>query len=239
MKRKKKAYLPYLGSENDVLVLKDIYKSYDLGKTKVKAINGISLSVQRGDFISIMGPSGSGKTTLLNLMGALDTPTKGDVFINGKDIMTMNDTALTRLRRHEIGFIFQFYNLIPVLTCYENVELPLIAAGVDKDTRAHRVIEILSKVGLDNRLDHKPEELSGGQQQRVAIARALVNRPSIVLADELTGDLDTKTGEQVMKYLVSLNLEENQTFIIITHDINVARKASKIYHIQDGRFISE
>ena len=186
-----------------------------------------------------MGPSGSGKTTLLNLMGALDTPTKGDVFINGKDIMTMNDTALTRLRRHEIGFIFQFYNLIPVLTCYENVELPLIAAGVDKDTRAHRVIEILSKVGLDNRLDHKPEELSGGQQQRVAIARALVNRPSIVLADELTGDLDTKTGEQVMKYLVSLNLEENQTFIIITHDINVARKASKIYHIQDGRFISE
>lgn len=239
MKRKKKEYLPYLGSENDVLVLKDIYKSYNLGKTKVKAINGISLSVQRGDFISIMGPSGSGKTTLLNLMGALDTPTKGDVFINGKDIMTMNDTALTRLRRHEIGFIFQFYNLIPVLTCYENVELPLIAAGVDKDTRAHRVIEILSKVGLDNRLDHKPEELSGGQQQRVAIARALVNRPSIVLADELTGDLDTKTGEQVMKYLVSLNLEENQTFIIITHDINVARKASKIYHIQDGRFISE
>ena len=198
MKRKKKAYLPYLGSENDVLVLKDIYKSYDLGKTKVKAINGISLSVQRGDFISIMGPSGSGKTTLLNLMGALDTPTKGDVFINGKDVMKMNDAALTRLRRHEIGFIFQFYNLIPVLTCYENVELPLIAAGVDKDTRAHRVIEILSKVGLDNRLDHKPEELSGGQQQRVAIARALVNRPSIVLADELTGDLDTKTGEQVM-----------------------------------------
>ncbi len=239
MIRKKKEYLPYLGSENDVLVLKNVSKTYNLGKIEVKALNEISLSVQRGDFISIMGPSGSGKTTLLNLMGALDTPSKGEILINGIDIMTMNDAALTRLRRHEIGFIFQFYNLIPVLTCYENVELPLIAAGVDKNTREHRVIEILSKVGLEHRLEHKPEELSGGQQQRVAIARALVNRPSIVLADELTGDLDTKTGEQVMDYLVSLNLEENQTFIIITHDANVAKKASKIYHIQDGQFISE
>jgi len=238
MRIHKKKYLPYLGSKDDVLVLKDIHKIYDLGKTKVKALNGISLTVQRGDLISIMGPSGSGKTTLLNLIGALDTPTRGSIYINGKDMMAMNDAALTRLRRHAIGFIFQFYNLIPVLTCYENVELPLIAAGVDKNTREHRVLEILSKVGLENRLDHKPEELSGGQQQRAAIARALVNRPSFVLADELTGDLDTKTGEKIMEYLVSLNLSENQTFIIITHDIDVARKASKIYHIKDGRFVN-
>ena len=224
-------------SSEDMLVLQDVYKIYRMGRNIINALNGISLNVRKGELISIMGPSGSGKTTLLNIMGALDTPTKGKIYINGKDVMSMNDAALTRLRRYEIGFIFQFYNLIPVLTCYENVELPLITAGVKKELREKRVKELLEKVGLDDRMTHKPDELSGGQQQRVAIARALVNRPSIILADELTGDLDSKTGDKIMKYLVDLNLSEKQSFIIITHDKNVANQASRTYHIQDGRLI--
>ncbi|MHA1143719.1 MAG: ABC transporter ATP-binding protein [Candidatus Helarchaeota archaeon] len=219
----------------EILRLENVYKTYKLGKTEVNALNGISLTIQKGELVSIMGPSGSGKTTLLNLIGALDSPTKGKIFINEKDISKMNDRALTRLRRHEIGFIFQFYNLIPVLTAYENVELPLIAAGIKKKERKQRVLDLLTKVKLADRLKHKPEELSGGQQQRVAIARALVNRPSIVLADELTGDLDSKTGEEIMSYLISLNKLEKQTFIIVTHDMNIARKTSKIYQIKDGK----
>ena len=219
----------------DILVLKDVHKTYKLGKTKVNALNGVSLSVKKGEFISIMGPSGSGKTTLLNIMGALDLPTKGKVYINGKDVISMNDAALTRLRRFDIGFIFQFYNLIPVLTCFENVELPLISAGVGNKFRKKRVLELLTKVELEDRMHHKPDELSGGQQQRVAIARALANRPSLILADELTGDLDSKTGEKILEYLVELNISENQSFIIITHDKNVAKRATKIYHIQDGK----
>ena len=221
----------------DILILEDIHKTYKLGKTKVNALNGVSLSVKKGEFISIMGPSGSGKTTLLNIMGALDLPTRGKVYINGKDIISMNDAALTRLRRFEIGFIFQFYNLIPVLTCYENVELPLITAGMGNKFRKKRVLELLTKVGLEDRIHHKPDELSGGQQQRVAIARALANRPSLILADELTGDLDSKTGEKILEYLVELNITENQSFIIITHDRNVAKKATKIYQIHDGKLI--
>ena len=224
---------------DDILVLKDIHKVYKLGKTKVKALNGVSLNIKKGELISIMGPSGSGKTTLLNIIGALDTPTKGQLYINGKNMLTLGDSALTRLRRFEIGFIFQFYNLIPVLTCYENVELPLITAGVGKNLRKKRVIELLNKVGLEDRMDHKPDELSGGQQQRVAIARALVNRPSIVLADELTGDLDSKTGEKIMEYLVDLNVSESQSFIIITHDKNIAKKANINYEIQDGKIIDQ
>lgn len=224
--------------DNYILDLQDVYKTYNLGKTHVKALNGISFSVKRKELISIMGPSGSGKSTLLNLMGALDKPTKGKIFIKGKDINTMNDATLTHLRRYEIGFIFQFYNLIPVLTCFENVELPLITAGVKKKERKQRAMELLCKVGLEDRLHHKPEELSGGQQQRVAIARAIVNRPSIVLADELTGNLDTKTGDKIMDYLISLNKSEQQTFIIITHNIKIAEKTDKILRIQDGKLIN-
>lgn len=185
-----------------------------------------------------MGPSGSGKTTLLNLMSALDSPTKGDLYINGYNLKSLNDSALTRLRRFEIGIIFQFYNLIPVLNCFENIELPMISAGVKKAERRKRVEDLVHKVGLEKHMDHKPSELSGGQQQRVAIARALVNHPSIVLADELTGNLDTRTGEKVMNYLKSINKLEEQTIIVVTHDLNVANKTDKIYQISDGKFIN-
>ena len=211
---------------------------YKLGKRSVNALNGISLNVNRGDFISIMGPSGSGKTTLLNLIGALDVPTKGEIYINGYNISSLKDAELTRLRRFEIGFIFQFYNLIPVLTCFENIELPLISAGVKKSERKKRVEYLIHKVELEKYMDHKPNELSGGQQQRVAIARALVNRPSLILADELTGDLDTKTGEKIINYLQSINESEKQTIIIATHDLNVANKTNRIYQIVDGRFMN-
>ncbi len=221
-----------------ILVLDNVYRTYKLGKTEVEAVKGISLSLQKGDFVSIMGPSGSGKTTLLNLIGALDTPTKGVVYINGDNINSMSDKALTQLRRNQIGFVFQFYNLIPVLNCYENIELPLLIAGINKKERKQRVEDLIIKVGLENYKDHRPNELSGGQQQRVAIARALVNNPSIIIADELTGDLDSKTGEIIMDYLQSLNKTEKQTIIVVTHDINIAEKTNEIHKIQDGKLIT-
>ncbi|MBD3198283.1 MAG: ATP-binding cassette domain-containing protein [Candidatus Lokiarchaeota archaeon] len=220
-----------------MLKLENVYKTYDLGKTKVRAVNGISLTIKNNSFFSIMGPSGSGKTTLLNLIGALDTPTKGKISINGKNLNDLSDKALTQLRRFEIGFIFQSFNLIPVLSCFENIELPLIVAGVNKEKRKKRVDYLLEKVELEAVKQHKPSQLSGGQKQRVAIARALVNQPSIVLADELTGDLDSKTGERIMNFLEKLHLTENQTIIVVTHDINIANKTDRIYKIKDGKLI--
>lgn len=221
-----------------ILELDNIYKTYKLGNTEVEAVKGISLSLQEGEFISIMGPSGSGKTTLLNLIGALDKPTKGVVYINGDNVNSMSDKDLTQLRRNKIGFVFQFYNLIPVLTCYENIELPLFIAGISKKERKLRVENLLKKMGLEKHRNHRPSELSGGQQQRVAIARALVNNPSILIADELTGDLDSKTGDIIMDYLRSLNKSENQTIIVVTHNIHIAKKTNKIYTIKDGKLIS-
>lgn len=223
--------------KNEILVLKDIYKTYNLGKTNVNALNGISLSIKKGEFVSIMGPSGSGKTTLLNIMGSLDHPTNGKVYVNGKDTSKMDDSELTRLRRHEIGFIFQFFNLIPVLTSYENIELPLIVIGMEKDQRKKRVLELLERMEIEHRAGHKPDELSGGERQRVAIARALANRPSIILADEITGDLDSKTGEKIIDLIIELNRSENQSFVIITHDLKVAESTSLIYNIEDGKLI--
>ena len=221
-----------------ILELDNIYKTYKLGNTEVEAVKGISLSLQEGEFISIMGPSGSGKTTLLNLIGALDKPTKGVVYINGDNVNSMSDKDLTQLRRNKIGFVFQFYNLIPVLTCYENIELPLFIAGISKKERKLRVENLLKKMGLEKHINHRPSELSGGQQQRVAIARALINNPSILIADELTGDLDSKTGDIIMDYLRSLNKSENQTIIVVTHNIHIAKKTNKIYTIKDGKLIS-
>ncbi|MBN1215985.1 MAG: ABC transporter ATP-binding protein, partial [Candidatus Lokiarchaeota archaeon] len=221
-----------------VLQLDNVYKTYQLGKSIIHAVNGINLNLKKGEFISIMGPSGSGKTTLLNLISALDKPSKGNVFINGKNTNNMNDKSLTHLRRYEIGFIFQFFNLIPVLTCYENIELPLFISGIGKSERKLRVEELLNKLELSKHRNHRPNELSGGQQQRVAIARALVNKPSIVLADELTGDLDSKTGIKIMKYLQSLNNSEFQTIIIVTHDINIAKMTNSVFEIKDGKFIN-
>lgn len=222
--------------QEDVLILDNVYKYYELGQTIVKAVDGISLKVEKGAFISIMGPSGSGKTTLLNLMGALDFPTKGKVYINGNNTNNLGDSALTKLRREHIGFIFQFYNLVPVLSCYENVELPLIISGIKKRERERRVNGLLKKVGLKEFKDHKPNELSGGQQQRVAIARALVNNPGIILADEPTGDLDSTTGAKIIELIQSLNRSESQTaIIVVTHDKAIAQKTNKIYHITDGK----
>ena len=213
-----------------VLEVKNVSKFYRLGKINVEALKNVSFSLENGEFISIMGPSGSGKTTLLNLIGALDKPTVGSVFLDGIDISTMNENNLTKIRRDKIGFIFQFYNLIPVLSAMENIDLPMMAAGIKKKARKIRVLELLNAVGLGSRSGHRPEELSGGERQRVSIARALANFPTIILADEPTGDLDTTTGGEIIRYLKNLC----QTTIIVTHDPEIARSTNKIIHLKDG-----
>jgi putative ABC transport system ATP-binding protein len=223
-------------SDNKTVMVetKDLVKSYKLGDNVVRALRGVDLKVMEGEAVAIMGPSGSGKTTLLNILGALDTPTSGRVIIHGVDISGKNDGELTLVRRHMIGPVFQFYNLIPVLTALENVELPMIFAGSPKDARAERAKQLLKAVGLGNRMNHRPDELSGGEQQRVAIARALANNPSIILGDEVTGDLDTKTGQEIVAMLLKLSKEENKTLIIVTHDPNVGAKMDRILRIKDG-----
>jgi len=210
-----------------------------MGKVDVPALNGVNFKVEAGEFMSVMGPSGSGKTTLLNLIGALDRPTEGKVIVHGTDISKLNDDELAELRNREIGFVFQFFNLIPRMTALENVELPLAFAGVPRDERRKRALELLEKVGLGDRLYHRPFELSGGQQQRVAIARALANDPSVVLCDEITGNLDTKAGEEIIRLLQKLNREQQKTFILVTHDPVVANATDRIVHMQDGIIIGE
>nr|MDO8099003.1 ABC transporter ATP-binding protein [Candidatus Njordarchaeota archaeon] len=222
-----------------IVETKNLVKTYKLGDSVVHALRGVDLKVIEGEAIAIMGPSGSGKTTLLNMLGALDTPTSGKVIINGVDISGMGDRELTLIRRHMIGPIFQFYNLIPVLTAFENVELPMIFASFPKDARAGRTKQLLKAVGLGDRMHHRPDELSGGEQQRVAIARALANNPSIVLGDEVTGDLDTKTGEEIVNMLLKLSKEEKKTLIIVTHDPNIGAKMDRILKIRDGVIIGE
>lgn len=188
--------------------------------------------------VSIMGPSGCGKTTLLNLIGSLDRPSSGKILLEGRDISAASEKELTEIRRAKVGFVFQFYNLLPVLTSLENVELPMLIAGVPKEERQERALSLLEKVGLIERKDHKPDELSGGERQRVAIARSLANNPSILLADEPTGDLDTETGDAVLDLLKELNRELGQTTILVTHDINIARQSNRIFHIRDGQVSS-
>ncbi len=219
-----------------VIELENVTRIYKLGKYEVTAIKNITLKIKAGEFLAIMGPSGSGKTTLLNLIGALDTPTEGKIMIDGEDISKMNDSQLTLIRRNKIGFIFQFYNLIPVLNALENVELPMFAAKVPKKSRLRHAKYLLNILGLDARMHHRPEELSGGERQRVAIARALANNPSIILGDEPTGDLDTETGLEIMHYLKKLNqTQKNKTFIIVTHDPLIANMTNKIIYLKDGR----
>jgi putative ABC transport system ATP-binding protein len=188
--------------------------------------------------VSIMGPSGCGKTTLLNLIGSLDRPSSGKILLEGKDISAASEKELTEIRRAKVGFVFQFYNLLPVLSSLENVELPMLIAGVPKEERQERATGLLEKVGLMERKDHKPDELSGGERQRVAIARSLANNPSILLADEPTGDLDTETGDAVLNLLKELNNDLGQTTILVTHDINIARQSNRIFHIRDGQVSS-
>ncbi len=201
----------------------------------MNALRGVTLKLQQGEFMVIMGPSGSGKTTLLNIIGTLDKPTSGRALVDGEDITGMNDGQLTKLRRHKIGFVFQFHNLIPVLTALENVELPLITSGAKRKESRDRAMELLSRVGLQDRTDHLPDELSGGEQQRVAIARALANHPRIVLADEPTGDLDMKTGFEIVQLLHSLAKQESSSVVVVTHDPVVAERADRLIEMRDGK----
>lgn len=224
---------------NPVVKTVNIEKTYRLGEVRVHALRGVNIDVSRGEFLAIMGPSGSGKTTLLNIIGALDKPTKGKVYVEDEDITVFREKDLTNLRRHKIGFVFQFYNLIPVLTAFENVELPMLIAGVPKKERETRAKELLRMVGLEDRAEHRPDELSGGEQQRVAIARALANRPSIILADEPTGDLDSKTGLEVMKIFKNLAKREGVTVIVVTHDPVVTRMADRVLQMRDGIIVGE
>jgi len=222
-----------------VIETQDLKKRYRMGDVDVSALNGVDLRVETGEFMSIMGPSGSGKTTLLNLIGALDRPTEGKVRIKGTDISGLNDDELAELRNREIGFVFQFFNLVARMSALKNVEMPMAFAGVSPDERKRRATELLESVGLGDRIDHRPTELSGGEQQRVAIARALVNNPSVVLCDEPTGNVDSKTGKEVVEILRKLNREQQQTFVIVTHDPLVAESVDRIAHMQDGVIIRE
>jgi len=226
-------------STETIIQVENLVKTYQLGKVSIPALRGVDFNVAKGEFLVVMGPSGSGKTTLLNLIGAIDKPTSGSVLIDGRDITTLGEGELTKLRRHKIGFIFQFYNLIPALTAQENVELPLLTAGISRREASKRAIELLDMVGLAPRVGHFPDELSGGEQQRIAIARALANRPNVILADEPTGDLDTKTGSEVVRILHETSKKENATVIVVTHDPMIAEKADRILEMRDGQIVRE
>jgi putative ABC transport system ATP-binding protein len=212
----------------------DLWKTYIMGAEEIHALRGVSISIERGDYVAIMGPSGSGKSTLMNLIGCLDTPTKGSYLLNGKQVGQMNDNELARIRNEEIGFVFQTFNLLPRATALHNVELPLVYAGIDAKQRELRAKGALEKVELAGRMTHRPNELSGGQRQRVAIARALVNNPSILLADEPTGNLDSKTGIEIMALFDRLHQAGN-TIILVTHEADVAAYAHRAIHIRDGQ----
>jgi len=224
---------------SNIVEIVNTKKTYMMGEFEVVALNGITLNIKKGEFVAIMGPSGSGKTTLLNLMGALDRPTEGNILIEGVDISELDDDELAKLRNQKIGFIFQFFNLISRMTALDNVALPMAFAGISRDQRRRRAEELLKMVKLGDRVNHKPTELSGGQQQRVAIARALGNNPSVVLCDEVTGNLDTKTGKEILDLLRTLNEEQGQTFIIVTHDPMVADCVDRIISLQDGIIVKD
>jgi putative ABC transport system ATP-binding protein len=213
---------------------RDLWKTYVMGTEEIHALRGVSIQIERGEYVAIMGPSGSGKSTLMNLIGCLDTPTKGTYLLNGKEVSTMNDNELARIRNEEIGFVFQTFNLLPRATALHNVELPLVYAGVSARERQDRARVALEKVELTQRMAHRPNELSGGQRQRVAIARALVNNPSILLADEPTGNLDSKTGAEIMALFARLHQTGN-TLVLVTHEADVAAFAHRTIHIRDGQ----
>ena len=212
----------------------DLWKTYVMGTEEIHALRGVTISIEKGEYVAIMGPSGSGKSTLMNLIGCLDTPSKGSYELNGKQVSQMNDNELARIRNQEIGFVFQTFNLLPRASALHNVELPLIYAGMPSKERQDRAKEALVKVELKDRMSHKPNELSGGQRQRVAIARALVNNPAILLADEPTGNLDSKTGVEIMSLFERLHSAGN-TIVLVTHEADVAAHAHRVIHIRDGQ----
>ena len=217
---------------------RDLWKTYQMGSEEIHALQGVSMEIERGDYVAIMGPSGSGKSTLMNLIGCLDTPSQGSYFLNSKSVGQMNDDELARIRNEEIGFVFQTFNLLPRATALHNVELPLIYAGMPSDQRQRQALEALMLVELTDRVSHRPNELSGGQRQRVAIARALVNNPSILLADEPTGNLDSKTGLEIMALFSRLHAAGN-TIVLITHEAAVAANARRVIQLRDGRIESD
>lgn len=221
-----------------LIEVRDMYKIYNPGENEVRAIDGISLTIEKGEFVAIIGQSGSGKSTLMNMLGLLDIPTSGIYLLDGIDTANMEDDELSEIRNKEIGFIFQGFNLIPSLTAVENVELPLVYRGMKKEERNKLALEALDRVGLSHRLDHLPKQMSGGQQQRVAIARAVAARPPVILADEPTGNLDSHSGIEVMKILHELH-EEGRTVILITHDNDIANEAQRVIRIQDGQIVSD
>ena len=220
-----------------VIELKDVWKIYKMGKVEVPALRGLNLTVKEGEFLSIMGPSGSGKSTAMNMVGALDVPTRGHIFLDGRDIASLSESDLAQLRGRKIGFIFQQFNLIPTLSALENVALPMIFQNASRTKRLKRASELLQMVELGDRIHHKPSEMSGGQQQRVAIARSLVNDPDVILADEPTGNLDSATGNRVVDFLGELNRDQGKTIVMVTHDEGVARHAQRVEYLRDGKII--
>jgi len=220
-------------AENSVIFMEQVQKIYKMGEEYIYALRGLTVGVKKNEYVAIMGPSGSGKSTLMNLIGCLDSPTTGNYFFNGSNVAGLDDDDLAEIRNREIGFVFQTFNLLPRSDSLHNVELPLIYAGVGKDERRERAIKALEQVGLADRAGHKPNELSGGQRQRVAVARALVTRPSIILADEPTGNLDSKTGEDIMRLFRELR-DQGNTLIVVTHEEDIARHAERVVRIKDG-----
>lgn len=220
-----------------VIELSNVSKTYKMDDVEVRALKNVNLKMNKKEFVVIMGPSGSGKSTLLQMIGCLDRPTEGKIILDGTDISKLNDSELARLRGNKIGFIFQFFNLYPTLTALENVELPMIITEKNKDERKRKILKLLKTVGMEQRADHLPSQLSGGERQRIAIARALANNPSLILADEPTGNLDSKTGNEIMKFLNRLQEKEEKTIVMVTHEFGIAKYAERIIHLKDGEII--